>query len=50
MERSIAPLTIPQARQIYLTRMTEDFPPDELKPWFAIHSRLLRGEYACLGL
>ena len=42
-------LTPEEARTLYNERMTDDFPPDELKPFSMIERAWQRGEYACYG-
>ena len=47
----LTPLTeIRELRRIYNERMRQDFPSDELKPFFMIRRALRRGVYACYGL
>ena len=46
---AIRTLTCPQVREVYVRRLTEDFPPDERKPLKVIESALRREEYACYG-
>lgn len=43
-------LTAEQIKEVYETRMKEDFPPDELKPLPMIYKLLETGNYECLGL
>ena len=42
-------LSLPEIRDVYASRMVEDFPRDELRPMFMIEAALERGEYACYG-
>ena len=46
---SVVPLTLEQVRMVYAERMTQDFPPDELKPLSMIERMLMRGEYTGYG-
>lgn len=43
-------LTISEITSVYQSRMTIDFPPDELKPLRMILNALENGRYACTGL
>ena len=45
----IRPLSLSQVREIYRTRMVEDFPDDERKPLGRIERALAEGRYACYG-
>lgn len=49
MAETIRPLTLSQVRAIYVQRMREDFPPDEMKPLARIEELLSEGLYACCG-
>ena len=46
---SIEVLTLPQIRELYKSRMVQDFPANELKPLSMIERALARGEYAAYG-
>lgn len=46
---TVEPLDLPQMREIYLSRMVEDFPENELKPLALIESGMRRGFYRCWG-
>lgn len=46
---TLRPLGLAEIRALYRSRMTADFPPDELKPLSAIEGAMARGEYACFG-
>ena len=46
---SIRELTVDEIRQLYIERLTEDFPPDELKPLAVILRALSKGRYVCYG-
>ena len=48
-EYVVRPLMRPQVREVYNLYMTEDFPPDELKPLHIIEKGLDSGKYACYG-
>ena len=48
-ELTLRRLDMQQAAQIYTQYMTQDFPPDELKPFAMIEAASARGEYECLG-
>jgi len=45
----IKELTLPQVREIYDSRMKEDFPPDELRPYRSIEQLTQEGLYFSLG-
>lgn len=45
----IETLKLEQIRELYAERLTQDFPPDELKPLSRIERALKRGEYVCYG-
>lgn len=45
----IKELTLPQVREIYDSRMQEDFPPDELRPYNSIEQLTQEGLYFSLG-
>lgn len=45
----IKELTLPQVRDIYDSRMKEDFPPDELRPYHSIEQLTQEGLYFSLG-
>ena len=47
---SVRTLTDMQIEETYRTRMTADFPAEELKPLSRIRDALSRGGYVCLGL
>ena len=42
-------LGLEEVRPLYEERLKEDFPPNELKPLWAIERALEKGEYACYG-
>lgn len=46
---SIKQLNLDQLQQIYHTRMTKDFPPDELKPFSTIEHLTKQGTYLSFG-
>ena len=46
---SIETLSLSQIRTLYRERMTQDFPPDELKPLSMIERALERDAYVCYG-
>lgn len=46
---TIRELTSEEIRDIYNTYMTDDFPPDELKPLDRIEEAISVGKYYCLG-
>ena len=46
---SIRKLTVDEIRQLYTERLTEDFPPDELKPLAVILRFLSEERYGCYG-
>ena len=47
----LTPLTdVGELWQIYRERMVEDFPRDELKPFFMMRRALRQGVYACYGM
>ena len=39
-----------EIENVYLSRMKQDFPPDELKPLDTIFRALRCGQYRCIGL
>ena len=45
----IKQLGLSQIRELYETRMREDFPPSELRPWRSIEELTLQGNYRCFG-
>lgn len=45
----IKELTLPQVREIYNSRMKEDFPPNELRPYHSIEQLTQEGLYFSLG-
>jgi len=48
-EMQIRELTLEQMRGLYARRLTEDFPPDELKPIALLERAMARNEYVCYG-
>ena len=46
---SIRKLTVDEIRRLYAERLTDDFPPDELKPLSIILRALSAGRYVCYG-
>lgn len=49
MTEMIRTLTLSQVRAMYVQRMREDFPPDEMKTLARIEELLSEGLYACCG-
>lgn len=50
MERIIRLQTLEEARENYRINMEQDFPEDELKPFFMIEAMLAKNCYRCYGI